>query len=325
MMPEQLNKQAFSRFIHWITERHNIYLRRQAGHDKPWTTDPVLQQYFFTNPYRENDKVTVWFREHIRDPLSQDYINGGKLSCPKPILPFAVVAFRWFNYIPTGSVLLHNGLFSDWDVGLATKLLHEREDQGRQIFTGAYMIKIENGRSKIDSCCDQISKLWDRRDAFWSALKACTTLEDGWKQITLIPYIGPFMAYEVITDLRHTTMFNQAPDIMTWCNLGPGAIRGLFRLTHPDGVVPPMKGSSSPKNVMQVMRPLLALVNEDLSRRRIPSLDTDSTHVAGQVTLGEHAYPQFEMRDLEHSLCEFDKYERARLGQGTMKRRYNGT
>jgi hypothetical protein len=27
-------------------------------------------------------------------------------------------------------------------------------------------------------------------------------------------------------------------------------------------------------------------------------------------------WPSWEMRDVEHTLCEFDKYERIRLGEG---------
>jgi len=27
-------------------------------------------------------------------------------------------------------------------------------------------------------------------------------------------------------------------------------------------------------------------------------------------------WPEWEMRDVEHTLCEFDKYERVRLGEG---------
>ena len=35
-------------------------------------------------------------------------------------------------------------------------------------------------------------------------------------------------------------------------------------------------------------------------------------------------YPPFELREIEHSLCEFDKYERIRLGQGRPKQKYKG-
>jgi hypothetical protein len=310
-----LNTVAFDRFIHWITERHNIYLRRLAGQEKPWTEDKVLQRYFFTNPYRENDKVTVWFHENIRNPLADP-------DCEDPtILPWATVAFRWFNYIPTGESLLQHRLIpvsslAGWDNGLAKQVLHNREQKNLQVFTGAYMIKIENGRSKIDSACDQIAKLWDRRANFHESLCHCKTLEHGHKIVSRIPFIGPFMAYEIITDLRHTPT-----DIMTWCNIGPGAIRGLYRLTHSDDEAPPMRSlSSSPKKNLPVMQQLMSQVNKELIRANLDTVkDLDFEHCPG-----EPKYPLFEMRDLEHSLCEFDKYCRALYQQGTMKRKYPG-
>ena len=58
---------AFLKFAH---ERHEIYLRRTAGRPKPWTRDPILQTYSFTNVYRELDRVTIWVREHIREPFA---------------------------------------------------------------------------------------------------------------------------------------------------------------------------------------------------------------------------------------------------------------
>jgi hypothetical protein len=33
-------------------------------------------------------------------------------------------------------------------------------------------------------------------------------------------------------------------------------------------------------------------------------------------------FPKLEMRDIEHSLCEFDKYERVRNGEGAPRGRY---
>ena len=56
--------EAVESFFGWIKERHNIYLSRAAGSPPPWTSDPILSKYKFTNPFRENDRVTVWMRKH---------------------------------------------------------------------------------------------------------------------------------------------------------------------------------------------------------------------------------------------------------------------
>ena len=51
-------------FYNWINERHRIYLKRLYKETPPWTDDPILQSYKFTNPFRENDRVTVWMRQN---------------------------------------------------------------------------------------------------------------------------------------------------------------------------------------------------------------------------------------------------------------------
>jgi hypothetical protein len=57
------------RFFYWVKERFLIYEKRNRGEKKPWTNDTVLQNYFFTMPYRELDKTTIWFRNNVRDRL----------------------------------------------------------------------------------------------------------------------------------------------------------------------------------------------------------------------------------------------------------------
>ena len=111
------------------------------------------------------------------------------------------------------------------------------------------------------------------------------------------------MAYEIVTDLRHTAILQNSPDIMTWCNPGPGCLRGLYRIKGWEFE----KGNNSTSPVLppgfdREMIDLLSKVRERL-RPKMPPL---------------------EMRDLEHSLCEFDKYSRALEGDGRLKRKYPG-
>jgi len=105
------------------------------------------------------------------------------------------------------------------------------------------------------------------------------------------------MAYEIVTDLRHTYLLEDAVDINTWANLGPGGIRGIRRLLNL-----PLDSAALPRCWQDVMSYLLEECNIELHNK-----------------IG---MPQFEMREVEHSLCEFDKYERARLKEGPLKRKY---
>lgn len=277
------------RFIYWIKERHAIYERRQAGEPKPWTNDEVLQNYFFTNPYRENDKVTAWFRETIRNPLRnhRDVI-------------FATVAFRWFNLPETGNRLWDLGLLRSWEPRDVLQLLCPLRDRGEKIFTGAFMINSPAGEPKLEAIVRRVSRVWEARSRLPYQSRS---MEDYHRRLTEFDGLGGFMAYEVVCDLRWTKVLEAATDKLTWCNPGPGCIRGLYRIAGEE--ITNKSNSTSPprpKDWLDRMKRLLGLVQKRLT-----------------------AMPPFEMREIEHSLCEFDKYSRALAGDGRLKRRFQGT
>jgi hypothetical protein len=291
---------ALKRFLYWISERHMIYSKKQAGQAKPWTNDEVLQQYFFTNPYRENDKVTVWFRENIRDPLT---LHVEVLM--------ATVIFRWFNLPYTGEQLMKYpaknvsqdlrkfGALVDWNEAAVASRLSGLWEHGATIFTGAYMIKAGNGPRgcKIPSVCACITNVWNERARLVQVCRDDCRLQALWQELIKFPYLGGFMAYEIVCDLRHTSLLGRATDVDTWCNIGPGARRGFNRLRGEENLYAPIS----------------------------KTLWADETAKLLQAVRGLGFEPRMEMREVEHSLCEWDKYERARTGEGgRMKRRYAG-
>jgi hypothetical protein len=294
------------RFLYWCRERHQIFLRRRAGLPAPWTDDVILQTYFFTNPYRENDKFTVWLRENVRGPLSDD-----------PRVLFAVIAARWFCWAPTVRILMGlnpcpeakgNGenLLLEWDTGEALRRLGWFKDEGEQVFTGAFNISNSGStKPKINRVCeDYIQPAWEacgwegwiQEDLAMGAYEQKSTMEGAHELLGTLPGMGGggFMAYEVVCDLRYTPYLEHAPDKLTWSNPGPGAKRGMNVVLGRDPKAPLDRDTWDRES-----RRLLA---EAKQRLRMPPM---------------------EMREIEHSLCEMFKYERARLGGGS-KRRYNG-
>lgn len=299
------------RFFAFARERHAIYMRRQRNDVWPWTSDPILQTYKFTNVFRELDRTTVWFRENVRNKLRDT-----------PDVMLATVVFRWFNRISTGEAIFlqknlreqtawEELLASDVKSGICALRGAVRAYCGKGPYvTGAYMIKTPTDMDKLTGVCDNIEKFMTRSagyngwDESWTEVadRCCSrsreiTLESVWDWLRQFPFQGPFLAYEVVTDLRHTTLLENAPDISTWACAGPGAKRGLNRLRGR-----PVRQGLPQDIAVAEMRKLLQLarVNHRWSRD----------------------WPQWEMREVEHTLCEFDKYERARLGEGTPKALY---
>lgn len=261
---------------YWITERHLIYLRRKEGRPKPWTGDPILQQYKFTNPFRENDRGTVWLRENFLEPHASDRLE---------LLVGNVCWYRMFNWWQTGEVL---GWQTEWDMARVIAILNEQKECGEQVFTGAHIVYSPPGWSKIDAIANVCEGLWKLSPLVVEIAQRERTMEAVFNVLTSIYCVGGFMGYEMVTDLRHTRLLDTATDLMTWANIGPGAKRGLHRLGLPVS--------------LDSMRTLL-----EHSRTELPPV-----------------IPALELRDIEHSLCEFDKYSRVKFHEGEPRSKFDG-
>lgn len=274
------------RYFGTARERYNIYgLRRVSNERPPWTKDPIFQKYKFCNLFREHDKVTIWLRENWREPYADH-----------PNLPFAMALARLINWPPT---LKEIGFPNRWNPDKALEVLRRRKAAGEKIYTGAYLLgSCPKGRTRAEYLVNDVLTPLKQELAIFSPYMK--HLESTWKWFREQRGIGDFLAYEVVSDLRHTKYLRDAPDIMTWANAGPGALRGLTRLWGYQPKTRQIDGYSFPKkNALVAMQTLLTM-----SQEKRWKLNT----------------PAWEMRDVEHWLCEFDKYERIQLGQGVLER-----
>lgn len=279
-------KDQIDRFFAYARERETIRLRKLAGDPLPWTSDPILAHYRFCNVRREHDRVTEWFRENVRDPMRDD-----------PGVVLATFIFRWFNRIETGKILLEHNLLADWNVARARGALHDVAP----LVTGAFMIKTPTGLRKLEGIISIVERYIDMglADRTWYD---CKTLQSAWNVTCAAPFMGDFMSYELVTDLRHTACLEDASDILTWANPGPGCMRGLDRM-HGDPV--PTRGTAKSRHwdgMQLAMQQLLEL--------------------SGLPENWPPEWGAWEMREVEHTLCEFDKYERTRLREGRPKKKY---
>lgn len=262
-------------FFQTANERERIRIRKAQGVPREgWTEDKAFQTYYFCNVFREDDKTTAWLRENIRSKVR------GKVRTVQ-----AVAGFRWFNKIETGELIAPVLKKYGWDSKLIKAALKGHENP----FTGAYIIMPKPGVSqkKLAAVCDVMDCL--DADVVIRLAQKEKSLEAAWIGLMQSPGMGPFMAYEVITDLFYTPVLSHAQDSLTWANPGPGAMRGL------KWIFPKI----TRLGMITEMRNLLALSDE----------------------MFEHDRP-WDMRTVEHWLCEHDKWCRAtKLGQ-RQKRRY---
>ena len=292
-----MNKNMLGTFFYWMNERHKIHMLKERGADPPWTKDLILRQYKFTNPFRQNDAVTrILTEEVVRPHLNDD-----------PALLFAnICTFRMFNWPETYRVL--GGWRIRWNTERAVNTLELHKQRGNKIFTGAYIITNAGSRmSKIKYICNAVENLWRFNKKIVKQMQECNSLEQSVKLLCEYEAVGKFIAYELVTDLRHTHILDQATDIYSWANPGPGAKRGLNRLHDRD-----LLFRQPDRKFIDEMVVLMDLACKELSKKNGGALGFIKNNYVEEI----------EMRDIEHSLCEFDKYVRVLNGEGRPRSKY---
>lgn len=268
----------------WILERENIRRKKDAGEQKPWTDDPILREFRFCNVYREFDAVTRWIAANWRTPWRDD-----------PDLWFAMLVARIFNLPGT---LGYIGYPVPFNSRKLHKMLHERKASGQNVFNAAYIVST-NGRAmdKIDYVMSEIIEpAWDCRDVVRP--RQGDTLEAFAKRVRGLNGMASFMTGQIVADMKYVWPLKDAPDWFTWAASGPGSRRGLNRVMD--------RNFDAPWNEAAWHKQLMVL------------------YEAIAPLMKKHHLQPLHAQDLQNCLCEFDKYERARLGQGRPKSKYPG-
>jgi hypothetical protein len=276
--------------FNFIYERHSIHTKRALGLPKPWTDDPILQSYRFCNAYRELDRETIWIKENWRDPHKYE-----------PEVWFAMAVARFVNWSPT---LAEIGYPVPWDERVSSYTMKEhfvntlkmREQAGEKVWTGAYLIHAGKGGSKVAHVADNIlTPLWERRDFVLEATFSCEALSQRLQEFN---GIGSFMAGQIVCDTKYTRLLDTAQDWWEFVVPGPGSLRGLNRVMD--------------RPVNQRWKPSEWRVELLLLKTRIGPLFLNA------------GMPPISAQDLQNCLCEFDKYERVRLGEGRPRNNFAG-
>lgn len=271
----------------WVREREAIRVRRECGDPFPWTDDPIFRDYRFCNVRREDDSVTDWIRENIREPFADH-----------PNLWFMLCIARMINWPDTLGPIISSGNYA-WPVdehfkpSILGDVLDGLANHGQKVFTGAYIIPTLKGVRKTRSVPEHnLGALWNDRRKIASVFDKDATLRrthavlmryDGW---------GQFLSYQAVVDMRFTQLLFDAPDRTQWAAAGPGTVRGLNRIHGR-----PTDGALSQDRALAEMREIYRLAN-------------DATGVV------------MDFSDVPNILCETDKYLRVERGEGTPRARY---
>lgn len=285
--------------FHWVREREAIRVRKDRGDPFPWTDDAILRDWRFCCVRREDDRVTRWIEENIRRPFEGH-----------PYLWFMLCAARQLNWPPTLEALIgdpessrYPGAWPSHEAFTPKRMGEALEDLAsldQKVFTGAYIVtapSTKGGKKTTFVAEYTLGNLWrDRdKDALWSSFvemeqptlagaHAALMRYDGW---------GPFLAYQAVVDMRFCPgLLADASDRHRWAAAGPGTVRGLNRVygRHVDHTL-------TQQQALREMLPIYELIEAETG-------------------------VEVDLSDVPNVLCETDKYERVKHGEGTPRARY---
>lgn len=229
---------VFKAYWYFAAERHAMYLRRVEGLPGPWTKDPILGSYRFTNSFRASDRVSQYLIRHVQYDCNRSAED----------LVLRTLLFRWFNKPQTWELLtaeIGEPTAASFDPGAACDLLARARSQRMTIYSGAYIVPpVPNtGGPKHEGHLRLTRRLLD--DGLAERVQATTTLEDLFHVMKAIPGVGDFLAYQLTIDLNYSTVTNHCED--EYVVPGPGALDGLSK------VFPSASRRSAPQLIRQMV------------------------------------------------------------------------
>jgi hypothetical protein len=212
---------VFDSYWRFAAERQAVFFRRLEGQSAPWTKDPIIAAHKFTNVYRATDRTSQYL---IREVLYSDKTYGLRDTFLR------VMLFKFFNKIDTWEHLQDRlGSITERPMVLsaASQALDAALERGQRIYSAAYIMpsgpaQIRQPRKHRMHLALLKSMLDDRLP---ERICEAPTMQAAYELLVGYPSIGPFLAYQFVTDLNYSAhlKFSEMEFVMP----GPGARDGL--------------------------------------------------------------------------------------------------
>ena len=216
--------EAFRQYFYLMEKRMDIFWARYNNEKCPWTDDPILLHYKFTNVYRSCDRVSQYL---IREVI----YNGNAKNMSEEDILFRILIFKIFNRTDTWNFLESKiGILTlkSFNVSEISKLLSERI-VNKPIFNSAYLMTGSHNNylqypSKHERWLQMVEKMFIKEGLFIKIMKA-KSLKNIFEILSSCPFIGNFLAYQYAIDFNYSEVINF--DENSFVKAGIGAVRGL--------------------------------------------------------------------------------------------------
>lgn len=213
---------VYDAYWRFASERQRIFFARSEGKRWPWTDDPVLREYKFTNAYRASDRVSQY--------LIKEVIYRGD-SSPDEVF-FRTLLFKTFNRIETWELLQREFgeiTFKEYSFKRFDAVLSAAMERGERVYSAAYIMPSGGANAPAGRKHSMHLRLIEQmlNDGLPQKIGHARSMAKAFELIRDYPTIGDFLAYQYVTDLNYgpLTAFSEMEFVVP----GPGAFSGVHK------------------------------------------------------------------------------------------------
>ena len=181
-------RKSFYYYWYFAWERQKVFYKKFMKKKKPWTQDPIISTYRFTNSFRASDRVSQYLISKIINDSYKDID-----------LFLRIILFKLFNSIETWEALeqqVGQILWETFDSEVYNNILLERMKSKKTIYSSAYimpspMFGLERKHQNHLALLEFMLK-----DGAHEKVSKATSLQQVYEIMLSYPSIGPFLAYQ---------------------------------------------------------------------------------------------------------------------------------
>ena len=176
---------VYDTYWRFAAERQAMYLRRLGDPRGPWTADPVLRKYRFTNAYRAADRVSQYL---IREILYEE----DRSQAPVEVF-FRTLLFKLFNKIETWHHLewvLGPLSWQSADLNRISLALGALRARGERVYSAAYIMPAPafGHKRKHDNHLTLLARMIE--DGLPARLSKARSLRAAYEMVRRYPGLG---------------------------------------------------------------------------------------------------------------------------------------
>jgi hypothetical protein len=211
--------EVYDTYWRFAAKRQDVFFKRASRALPPWTDDPILSHFKFTNAYRASDRVSQFL---IRNVIYQGDQRPDEVF-------FRIILFKLFNKIETWQLFertLGPLTTRTFDLSSFDDVLTAAMARKQTIYSAAYIMPSGGKHGEPKKHRNHLALLRNMlADGVPERIAHMKRMRDVFEVLLSFPMIGDFLAYQYATDLNYSelTSFSEMEFVVP----GPGARDGI--------------------------------------------------------------------------------------------------